>query len=113
MGVFVEIRNYLPEPKTPRRLNSNSAGRKLASFGAALALTLSVTAPFPTARTDFGLQTDSPELPKSGWGGKCTIPGQQAVLRTAKGVSIAECEPNKKWYNDGTIYIVPSPAARR
>ena len=53
MGTLVEIRNFLPEPKNKAKLNPCSVGRKIASAGAAIVLTLSAGAPVPTAHINI------------------------------------------------------------
>lgn len=57
MGELLLIRDYLPEPRNHRILNNSSLKRKIGSVLGAAAITLSVTGPLPTARTDYGLET--------------------------------------------------------
>ncbi len=100
MGRLVEIRDYLPPTNKKPELNGKSFGKRVTSIAASLALSVSAIVPFQISGTE--------QIPQNGWGGKCTISGEQRVLKVGQGVSVAECEANKKWYNAGRVYIDPA-----
>lgn len=105
----IDVRGFLPEPGTKQQLNTSSVIRRTASLGASLALTIASATPFTAApRTAFGAELmKSVGIPESGWGGRCDIPGRQVVIRTSDKVSVAQCEPNHKWYNAGYVHKDP------
>lgn len=116
MGTLAEIRDYLPEPNKPQKLSGKKSFRIRASaIGATLALALSVTAPFPTASANSGLEQKSSN-PIQGWGSSCTPEGLQMFLVDSfpghgRAVTVFECKSKgdgiSRWYNDGTLYKDP------
>lgn len=103
---IIDVRGFLPEPGTKRKLNPSSLSRRTASLAASLALTIASAIPFTAApRTAFGAELmKSMGIPESGWGGQCDIPGSQVKIRVGDKVSVAQCESNKRWHNAGFVY---------
>jgi hypothetical protein len=88
------VKDYLPEPNTPRQINKGNFRRRAASIGATIALAASAAAPLPIVNEKlFSAQSVR-------WGGKCligdgAIPGRQLIIQDGKEVSSTQCIPSK------------------